>query len=81
MCGVASHMLPAGALGCNTGMRPDRESNWQPFASQAGTQTTEPHQPMLLVIFVKSLAIGIGTSLNQNAQGSPQFLSPHPPMN
>ena len=23
----------------------NRESNWQPFDSQAGTQSTEPHQP------------------------------------
>ena len=27
------------------GTHPDWESNWQPFGSQAGTQSTEPHQP------------------------------------
>ena len=26
-------------------MCPDWESNWRPFGSQAGTQSTEPHQP------------------------------------
>ena len=28
-------------------MRPDWESNWQPFGSQAHAQSTEPHQPGL----------------------------------
>ena len=32
-------------LAPNPGMRPDWESNWRPFGSQAGTQSTEPHQP------------------------------------
>ena len=29
----------------NVGMSPDQESNQQPFCLQAGTQSTEPHQP------------------------------------
>ena len=29
----------------------DWELNWQPFRSQAGTQSTEPHQPGPLPIF------------------------------
>ena len=31
----------------NSGMCPDWELNQQPFGSQAGTQSTEPHQPGL----------------------------------
>ena len=42
-CVIASHMLPTGDLACNPGMCPDWESNWQPFGSQADTQSTEPH--------------------------------------
>ena len=44
-CVVTSHMPPTGDLACNPGMCPDWESNGQPFGSQAGTQSTEPHQP------------------------------------
>ena len=36
-----------GDLFCNPGMCPDWESNQRPFGSQAGTQSTEPHQPGL----------------------------------
>ena len=32
-------------MACNPGMCPDRELNQQPFGSQAGAQSTEPHQP------------------------------------
>ena len=38
-------------LTCNPGMCPDQESNRQPFGSQAGTQSTEPHQPGLILTF------------------------------
>ena len=41
MCGTP----PTGGLACNTGMCPDGESNQQPFGSQAGAQSTEPHHP------------------------------------
>ena len=44
-CAVASHAPPTGDLACNPGMCPDWESKWQPFGSQAGAQSTEPHQP------------------------------------
>ena len=44
-CVVASWAPPPGDLACNPGMCPDRESNWPPFGSQAGIQSTEPHQP------------------------------------
>ena len=46
-CVVASYTPPAGDLACNPGMYPDWELNWQPFGSQASTQSTEPHQPGL----------------------------------
>ena len=46
-CVVASCTPPTGDLACNPGMCPDRESNWQPFGSQASAQPTEPHQPGL----------------------------------
>ena len=42
---VASHVPPTGDLAHNPGMCPDWESNQRPFGSQAGTQSTEPHQP------------------------------------
>ena len=44
-CVVACCVPPTGDLACNPGMCPDWESNQQPFGSQAGTQSTEPHQP------------------------------------
>ena len=50
-CVVASHAPPTGDLAHNPGMCPDWESNWQPFGSQAGTQSTEPHRPRLHLNF------------------------------
>ena len=44
-CVVASHVPPTGDLAQNPGMCPDQESDQLPFASQSGTQSTEPHQP------------------------------------
>ena len=44
-CVVASHAPPTGDLVSNPGMCPERELNQRPFGSQAGTQSTEPHQP------------------------------------
>ena len=44
-CVVASHMPPTGDLAYNPDMCPDWESNQLPFGLQAGTQSTEPHQP------------------------------------
>ena len=35
---------PYWGLACNPGMYPDWELNWLPFGSQAGTESTEPHQ-------------------------------------
>ena len=38
-------MPPAGDLAHNLSLCPDWELNRRPFGSQAGTQSTEPHQP------------------------------------
>ena len=46
-CVVASHVPSTGDLACNPGTCPDWELNQQPFGSQSGTQSTEPHQPGL----------------------------------
>ena len=37
----------------NPGMCPDWEPNWQLPGSQANTQSTEPHQPGLLMVSLK----------------------------
>ena len=50
---VASCVAPTGDLACNPGMCPDWDLNQRPFALQAGTQSTEPHQPGSLYIFFK----------------------------
>ena len=44
-CVVASRTPPTGDPAHNPGMCPDWELNQQPFGSQAGAQSTEPHQP------------------------------------
>ena len=44
MCGCL-FVAPTGDLAYNPGMCPDWESSWWPFGSQAGTQSSEPHQP------------------------------------
>ena len=50
-CVVASHVPLTGDLARNPGMCPDWELNWRPFDLQAGTQSTEPHQPGLIFFF------------------------------
>ena len=42
---VASRMPPTRDLACNPGRCPDWGSNWRPFGSLAGAQSTEPPQP------------------------------------
>ena len=49
---VASHTPPTGDLACNPGMCPDWKLNQQPFVSLASTQSTEPHQPGLICVFL-----------------------------
>ena len=45
LCVVASRVSPTGDLALNPGMCPDWELNQQHFDLQAGTQSTEPHEP------------------------------------
>ena len=52
-CVVASCTPPTGDLACNTGLCLDWESNQLPFGSQAGAQSTEPHQPELSSSYFK----------------------------
>ena len=51
-CVAAFHTPPTGALAHNPGMCPNWESNQQPFGLQAGTQSTEPHQPGQVALFL-----------------------------
>ena len=44
-CVVSSCISSTGDLAHNPDMCPDWESNRRPFGSQAGAQSTEPHQP------------------------------------
>ena len=45
MCGCLSHAPQLGTWPATEAMCPHGESSWQPFGSQAGAQSTEPHQP------------------------------------
>ena len=47
-------MPPTEDLAHNPGVCPDWESNRLPFGSQAGTRSTEPHQPEPKVILSKA---------------------------
>ena len=60
MCGCFSY-VPTGDLACNPGLYSDWESNWQPFGSQAGTQSTVPNQPGLISIISSQLIININS--------------------
>ena len=53
-CVVASHAPPTGDLAHNPSSCCDWESNWQPFGSLAGAQSTEPHQPGLHPVLFQS---------------------------
>ena len=46
-CVIASCVPTTGHLSHNPGMCPDWESDQPPFRSQAGTESTTPHQPGL----------------------------------
>ena len=50
MCGCLSR-APTGDPAHNPGTSPDWESNWPPFGSQAGAQSTESHQPGLYFLY------------------------------
>ena len=48
---VASNTSLTGDLASNPHLCPDQELSWGPFHSQAGIQSTEPHQPGHLITF------------------------------
>ena len=48
---IVSHTPLSGDLAWNGGVCPVWESNPQPFGSQAGTQSTDPHQPSLKFVY------------------------------
>ena len=55
---MVAYCMPAtGDLAPNLGMCPNWELNWQPFGSQASTQSTEPQQPKLIFCFFKKIKI------------------------
>ena len=54
---VASQAPPNGDLAYNSGMYPDWESNQSPLGSQAGTQSTDPHQPGMKEDLLKIIII------------------------
>ena len=57
MCGCLSHAPPHWGPGPQPRHVPNWESNQRPFGSQAGTQSTEPHQPgLLLTLKYRSLS-------------------------
>ena len=62
-CVVVSCAPPTGDLACNPGMWPDWELDRQPFDLQAGTQSTEPHQPglelFLIVFFIVPICFDV----------------------
>ena len=52
MCDCFLHAPHGGpALACNPGMYPDWELNRRPSGLQDSTQSTEPHQPELILFF------------------------------
>ena len=50
-------MPPTGDLTRHPGMCPEGESNRQPLSLQAGTQSTEPHQPGPLMGFKQEIGM------------------------
>ena len=50
MCGCFS-CAPYWGPGLQPRHVPDRELNWRPFGLKACAQSTEPHQPGLLLLF------------------------------
>ena len=67
---VASHIPCTEDLAHHPDMCPDSELNQQPFGSQAGTQSTEPHEPgPIYAILYKELEqswilLGVGPGTN-----------------
>ena len=61
-CVVVSHAPLTGDLACNPGMCPEWELIWHPLGSQAGTQSTESHQPGLLDVSLVVLPWCLGNN-------------------
>ena len=62
-CVIISCVPPTGDLACNPGICPDWESNQQPFGSQAGAQSTEPHQPGTEFVLTVALYFSVEVSV------------------
>ena len=60
---VASHKPPTEDVARNPGMCPDWELNRWTFSLQAGTLSTEPHQPGLISNFIKLYALNVNRLL------------------
>ena len=61
---VASHTTQIGTWPATQAHgSPDEESNWQPFGSKAGAQSTEPHQPGVMIRILNESGIE-GTYFN-----------------
>ena len=60
---AASCASPIGDLARNLSVYPDWELNRWRFGSQAGAQSTEPHQPGLFLLFILTLLISPPKSL------------------
>ena len=69
---VASCVPPTGDPARNPGMCLDWESNWRPFGSQAGTQSTEPHEPGLRVSFLRQMFLGAHMLVSTGVKGVTQ---------
>ena len=76
-CVVATCTPPAWDLAWNPGVCPDWELNQWPFGSQAGTQSTGPHQPWIfssfwtwdsLFLFVLSATVYVATSVTHTQE-------------
>ena len=59
---VASCAPPTGDLVCNPGIWPDWELNPGPFGLHASTQSTEPHQPGLKLLFFQASPVSLVTT-------------------
>ena len=61
---VASPKTPGACLALNGGMWPDWDSHQQPFGLQAGAQSTGPHQPGLISLFLRGEVIVYSLKVN-----------------
>ena len=64
-------MPRTGDLAHHPGTCPDWESNWRPFGSQTGTQSTEPHQPGLFFFLLFTTVVPVFLPLHFSSQPHP----------